>query len=510
MNAYLNYLLEASIGLCLFLLVYQLLLQKETNFRLNRIFLLIAIIASVTFPLFKLNTLASPVPSLNFSVPEIENLTSIPSESTPEETQPTINTWKIVANLYVAGLLIFLTLFIIRLTKIVKALKRSPKYKYSNHNIVELKGDQSPFSFFNYIFIGSSSPITENEKKQILEHEAIHARLYHSIDILLLNALGIVFWFNPIVRFYKKIFVQLHEFEADARAVEKHDVNAYCNLLAKVALSSVDFRLANHFSNSLTIKRIEMMRTLKQKIKSWKIIAVSTIVAVFFFVVSCQDQVENIQSTEILEKKIEYPVNVQQTLNKLKTEFPKDEFIVISPSGHNPEDFKGHENHISVINGDYVYEANAITVVKMDEKDATGNASKYLILQYKAADNLHTDGQSKAGEIVEEVPKGEKVYLTVEQPPSYPGGLDKMREVISQNIRYPEKARSAGIEGTVYVGFIVEKDGKVSEAAIIKGISKECDEEALRAVQKFDSWNPGMQSGKPVRVKFVYPVKFRL
>src|SRR5688572_14752648 len=101
MNAYLNYLLEASIGLCMFLLVYQLLLRKETNFRLNRIFLLIAILASVTFPLIKLTTIASPVPSLNFSIHEPEQLTPTPSELISTGVQPSLDTWQIIAYLYV-------------------------------------------------------------------------------------------------------------------------------------------------------------------------------------------------------------------------------------------------------------------------------------------------------------------------------------------------------------------------------------------------------------------------
>jgi beta-lactamase regulating signal transducer with metallopeptidase domain len=227
MNAYLNYLLEASIGLCLFLLVYQLLLSKETSFRLNRIFLLLAIIASLTFPLFTIDTADSPVPSLNLSVePETVHYTPTPA-SDPIPEPAALSTWQIIGIVYAAGLFVFLIVFVIRLTGIVKALKRSFKYTYRNHNIVELKGEHSPFSFFNYIFISSASPLSEKEKQQIIEHEGIHARLYHSIDILLINALGILFWFNPVIRIYKKIFVQLHEFEADARAVEQHDVNEY-------------------------------------------------------------------------------------------------------------------------------------------------------------------------------------------------------------------------------------------------------------------------------------------
>ena len=89
---------------------------------------------------------------------------------------------------------------------------------------------------------------------------------------------------------YKKIFVHLHEYEADARSVKTHDVNDYCSLLAKVALLSADIRLANHFSNSLTLKRIQMIRKIRSKTKWWKVALLGATVPLFFFVVACQDQ----------------------------------------------------------------------------------------------------------------------------------------------------------------------------------------------------------------------------
>ncbi|HET9053401.1 MAG TPA: M56 family metallopeptidase, partial [Cyclobacteriaceae bacterium] len=320
MNAWLNYLLEASIGLCLFLLVYQLFLRKETSFRLNRIFLLVALVASVAFPLLKFNTPDSPVPSLNFSVePAANEFIYTTDMAALAESYSALTTWEILAILYSAGLLVFLVVFIIRLGGMLRALKQTAAYTYNNHRIVELKSQDSPFSFFNYIFIGNTPPLSEKEKQLIIRHESIHATLYHSFDIVLLNVLGIVFWFNPLIRVYKKIFIQLHEFEADARAAETHDVDEYCSLLAKVALHSADYKLANHFSNSLTLKRIEMMRTLKHKIKSWKIAAMTACIPLVFFVVSCQDQVES-PSAQAEERSAIYPAKVQQALDRLKKE----------------------------------------------------------------------------------------------------------------------------------------------------------------------------------------------
>jgi periplasmic protein TonB len=103
-----------------------------------------------------------------------------------------------------------------------------------------------------------------------------------------------------------------------------------------------------------------------------------------------------------------------------------------------------------------------------------------------------------------------KVFLVVEQPPEFDGGLEAMYKFISKNMKYPASARRMNIEGSVFVGFVVDADGKISEASIIKGISADCDKEALRVVQMMPKWRPGKQSGRPVRVKFVLPIKFKL
>lgn len=513
MNVYLNYLLEASIGLCLFLLVYQLVLRKETNFRLNRIFLLIAIIASVTFPLLKFNTVDSPVPSLNFSVETSEaNVTNYePIGESIEASTPSFSTWEILTMLYAAGLVCFFVVFVVRVFGMIKVLKKSPKYKYNDHNIIELKSKDSPFSFFNYIFIGNNPPISESEKQQIIKHESIHARLYHSFDIVLLNVLGIVFWFNPLIRIYKKIFVQLHEFEADARAVENNDVNEYCSLLARVALHSADYKLANHFSNSLTLKRIEMMRTLKHKLKSWKVVAVAACLPILFFVVSCQDQAETPQYTEVDGRQssaLTLTKNVQQTLDKLKAEHPDDEFILIGPNGHDPKDFEGeHAKHISTIDGNFVFEAEKITAVE-EGKDKSGKVLRYLILQYtnKQKNTLPSDASSNNNSTI----NGEPIYYAVEKMAEAPGGILALQSRLIKQIQYPEVAKRAGLQGSVYVKFIVTKEGKLNNFEIIKSISKELDEEAIRAMKTEQNWKPGMQNGKTVHSQFVMPVKFML
>ncbi len=510
MNAYLNFLLEASIGLFLFLVVYQLLLRKETSFRFNRMFLLAGLIASVIFPLIKLNAANSPIPSLKFSVDQTVTEADLvyATEALPQHTW---TTWEILTVIYSLGLALFFIVFMIRLGKMFITLRRSTKYEANHHHIVELSDTSSPFSFFNYIFIGNTPPLTEHEKQQIIEHEGIHAKLFHSFDIVLLNILGIVFWFNPLIRVYKKIFVQLHEFEADARAVETYDVNAYCSLLARVALHSADYKLANHFSNSLTIKRIEMMRTVKQKIKSWKMVAVAAVIPVLFFIVSCQDQME----TTAVTADSGYPKEVQQAIDRLKAN-PNADFIVVPPSGPNLKDFEGkHANHISIIDGEYVFEAVSVLAIKAGE-DAKGNPINYLILDYSSgkSNRLPTEAEWKtASEAHETVPDnsidGEPVFRAVEHQAVPEGGLDALYARLKKEVKYPASAKRDRLSGKVFVKFIVKKDGTLTDFEIIKGISKDLDLEALRVIQtELTGWTPARQNGKIVNSQFVLPITF--
>jgi periplasmic protein TonB len=103
-----------------------------------------------------------------------------------------------------------------------------------------------------------------------------------------------------------------------------------------------------------------------------------------------------------------------------------------------------------------------------------------------------------------------KVFYYVEEMPSYPGGTDELLSLISKNIKYPEIARRAGVEGKVLLGFVVEQDGSLTGINVIKGIGAGCDEEAVRVLKLVGNWLPGKQNGKAVRVSMVIPFVFKL
>jgi protein TonB len=104
----------------------------------------------------------------------------------------------------------------------------------------------------------------------------------------------------------------------------------------------------------------------------------------------------------------------------------------------------------------------------------------------------------------------QEIFQVVENAPAFPGGDLARMKFLQDNIKYPIIAKESGIQGTVYVTFVVERSGAVTDVKILRGIGGGCDEEALRVVKNMPRWEPGTQRGKPVRVQFNMPIKFTL
>jgi protein TonB len=104
----------------------------------------------------------------------------------------------------------------------------------------------------------------------------------------------------------------------------------------------------------------------------------------------------------------------------------------------------------------------------------------------------------------------QEIFVFVEEQPEFPGGEEALMNYLASNLRYPEQARELDIQGTVFIEFVVEKDGSVTNVVVKRGIGGGCDEEAVRVVKSMPKWKPGKQRGKPVRVSYTLPVRFHL
>jgi TonB family protein len=483
MNTFLNYLIESNLCLMAVLGLYYLLLHRETNFKTVRIVLLSGIALSTLVPIMHVESFANAsVPTLGDIIPSywLPEVSTSVNETDPEASSlPAL--WLLILLIYVAGAALALVRFGRELLQIRTLFRNGSVRRQDGLFIVETDSAIT-FSFFNVIFIGNKDETADSEKAQIIRHESIHARQWHSLDVIALNIMSIVFWYNPITIIYKKTFVQLHEFEADARAVEDHDVNRYCDLLARVALRSAGFNLASHFNSSLTIKRIEMMRTIKSKIKWWRLAACAVTFSGIFVFVACQDQLD----AENQFTSGQVPGEAVDRFKTFRENYPGETFLV-----------EYNQNASEVLAGleDKYGRAKHIELFTLTVK---GKEVNYSMLQFESKANPSIAEQT--GEI----------FTVVDVVPEFDGGHDKMVDFLQSNLVYPAEARMQGIEGTVYVQFVVEKDGAISNVTVIRGIDERCDQAAQNVVKSFPNWKPGQQQGKDVRVRFVLPVRFKL
>ncbi|MGQ9847742.1 MAG: energy transducer TonB, partial [Bacteroidales bacterium] len=124
--------------------------------------------------------------------------------------------------------------------------------------------------------------------------------------------------------------------------------------------------------------------------------------------------------------------------------------------------------------------------------------------------DANTEIQAKV-EVQEEEETEEVVnFYVIEEKPEFPGGEAAMFQWISKNIKYPEIAKENGVQGKVYIQFVIGKDGKVTDVQVIRGVDPSLDKEAVRVVQSMPAWKPGKQRGKPVKVSFQLPINFKL
>jgi len=133
-----------------------------------------------------------------------------------------------------------------------------------------------------------------------------------------------------------------------------------------------------------------------------------------------------------------------------------------------------------------------------------------LSIDAEADENTQVETYVAPTQVEETETQETEIFTVVEDQPGYPGGDEARIKYLAENIKYPQMARESQIQGTVYVTFVVEKDGRVRDVRVLRGIGGGCDEEAIRVIQNMPRWNPGKQRGKPVRVQFNMPIKFTL
>ncbi len=291
MNNLLNYFIEANLYLICFYLIYQFLLSRDKHFRFSRAFLLTGIIASLVLPLVSIDIRSAGIGPEAYIMLPVLTISTAQTESVDWLLQ-----WKnVIAIIYLTGLIFAAIRLLWQITHILwyLPLLNSNRQKLNGYTLITTNGEIPTCSFFKFLFWDTTVNLTDKEKTQILEHELAHIRQWHSIDILFIEILRVIFWFNPAIHFLKSGIAEVHEYLADKEAIKDVGADQYSKLLTLQVFKNFDFALSNNFHKSQVLRRIYMLKESRGK-SLWLNIAfllplVSVLIALMAFRVDSSD-----------------------------------------------------------------------------------------------------------------------------------------------------------------------------------------------------------------------------
>ncbi|TCK65184.1 beta-lactamase regulating signal transducer with metallopeptidase domain [Winogradskyella wandonensis] len=296
------YLIKSTAILAIFWMLYVLFLEKENMHRFKRFYLLTSIVAAFCIPLLSITqyVYVESINGLNFSNAAIPF--SI-NESLKVVETPFLTLEHILWSVYILGVAIFSLRFIKNLFSIVKTINTNEKQKQSSITFVLLKSLINPHTFFNFIFLNKLKFQKNEVPKEVLLHEEVHAKQKHSLDILFIELMQIVFWFQPFIWLYKKRIKLNHEFLADQAVIDKGFEPAnYQNTLLSYS-SHQDYSLANAIDYSSIKKRFTVMKTQTSQKRKWLLgLLILPVLGVLFYGFSERTIVEVPLQNEISEK----------------------------------------------------------------------------------------------------------------------------------------------------------------------------------------------------------------
>ena len=256
------YILKFSACLAIFIAFYKVFLERERMHQLKRFYLLGAIFISLSFPLITFTIYVEPV------VTDFSNVLSYQEFVIESETvaQPTNYLRMILWSLYGLGVLLFGIKFVLNLSKIIYKIKRNPKHVAQDYTHVLLRDLVTPHTFFSYIFLNKQKFETQQIPSEVFIHEEAHAKQKHSIDVLLVELLQMVFWFNPLIYVTKQFIKINHEFLADEAVIKQGiEPSNYQKLLLAFSSDAHTVKLANAINYSSIKKRFTVMKTNTSK-----------------------------------------------------------------------------------------------------------------------------------------------------------------------------------------------------------------------------------------------------
>ena len=562
MMEFLTYDLKVAVLVAAFYMFYRLLLSRETFHRVNRVVLLTTAVASFILPLCVITLHRTVVVSGNSGQVTLDGFGMV------EAVEPQTPLWQtLTVVVFFAGLAVTLGHTAWGILKVWRLISRSEHHQQQDGTVVCVTDrDVSPFSWMHYIVLSPSD--YEAQDASVLAHERGHIRLHHSLDVILVDTLTALQWFNPAMWMLRQDLRAIHEYEADAAVLSQGiNMRQYQYLLIHKALGACGYSVANGITHSTLKNRIHMMLTNKKTNRaSWlKLLAMLPIVGTAlalnaetvndYVYEDTQEQPQkkivkkgrkaaqvklNDKTIEVKEAKAEetpqavsepkliidgkVAAEPQQEIIKMSEVLgDREPLLVIDGKVTKPEQLNAINpkeiDNVSVIKNEdvlkeYAKHFKADTsngIIFVNTKEYVKNGKKELVSVNVTAKKPQEDHPTAIGTFTPDTPETDNdAFNVVEHMPEFPGGAVEMMKFLNENVKYPEAAEKTGTQGRVIVQFIVEADGSITNVKVVKNVSEEIDAEAVRVINAMPKWKPGSQSGKPVRVKYTIPVTFRL
>ncbi len=378
MGALLLYILKSTICLILFYLGFKALLSNDTFFRFNRWVLLVGIATCMLLPAIKIQTsepllIQQPIIHLEKMIAGEETVVTYLSDNNPEVNMIPVVTpakmidWgQIIALLYWAGFIFCLMTTLLSFRKMFVLIRSGRKLQQGRYTLILVPSCVSPFSWGRYIILSEED--YEKHPDEILTHEMMHLKSHHSIDLLFMECILWLHWFNPAIWLLKRELKDIHEYQAD-KGVLTQGVNAtkYQLLLVKKAVGSSLYTLANSFNHSKIKKRITMM--LKGKSNNWARLKLLLLVPVGLIVLNAfaRPEVNRQLETLVQSKDKETPPEEQQDMKSFfkteldsymkkvepQTAFEPDEIIAFMKKNTEPKDLFINAKGDVLLNNDF-------------------------------------------------------------------------------------------------------------------------------------------------------------
>lgn len=399
-----TYLLKSGILLLVFYTVYKLWLENEKMFRFNRAYLIVSLAFSFIIP-FQLFSFKPFFGNDALNAIQLDGIVIRTSNVFVDEISLYQMIIFVLGLIYTAVALLLSVRFVLNIYTFYRKLKNNKTQLINGEKVVLIEEPILPHSFWNTIFIHNKAYKNGQIPEELIVHEKAHLEQKHTLDILFIEILQILFWFNPIIILYKKAIKLNHEFLADEVVNNQfNSVSDYQNLLLEIASNETTIALASNINYLITKKRFLMMTKNESQIKNvLKIVSTGFIFLLLLFVFTSK-------------------TTAQENKSKKQNESP---------------------------------------VISVDP---------------------------------------------IEKKPEFPGGAEEFYKFIGSNFKIPSEASKNKISGKIYMQFIVEKDGSLSEIKVLRDLGYGLGDEAIRNLKLSPKWIPGSVGGKPVRVQYSLPI----